>query len=775
MALPEDETQFEIVSGAPAVSGVPANNAERETFEIVPMEAEARKPPPQQPTPDRSGVRVGATRFQQARAPAAPSEKELSWEETARGFGRTIVPSTIEAGRATLQALNPANLDETYAGLKQLGVGAVSKGQRALGISQNKSEAAEDERALNAFIEGYKNTYGSMAGFKRALAEDPASVLLDLSTFLTGGAGALGKAGLASEKAVRIAQRAGTAIDPLQTALKVAKAPVVGVKVPFTQKRIPGAAQMSTLAFGLTTGRSPELIQQAARTAMEGTPEQRDAFLKFSSKNADDMEIVDVAANALQKAKKAQRDAYEKSMAASNARAPSVDFNPVLSAIDNELNSYQTVTSTGKKLPKNKGAVELLEEIGQEALEYATGPVGSVERSIFSADALKQRIGELMNTYKNNPQAYRAGVAAYNAVKTAIGKSDPEYMRIMREYEDAQEIINDIRMGLGVGRASPETVLSRLMPKKKPSTRKMLIEDLAKFDDRIPHMIAGASLRETVPGGLQALLSGVTGFAVHPVAFAGQLAASSPKVVGRGAYAAGRLGAAGRAITQPGVVLPAYYAGRAREEVVNQAAASPEQEEVFNKMLGIESSNRQFDAKGNTILGPEVQTEFGRHRAVGIGQVMPYTGPEAAEAAGVEWNEERLYNDAEYNKTLARAYFDKQVQEFGSVVTAAAAYNAGPERVRQAIRKAEETGQSFIEFLPQETKNYLQKIFGESGGEFRIERKSGGRVDNVERLVSQLMLRTKQAKRETTKATEPLLDQPDESIVKALDVAQQAI
>jgi hypothetical protein len=37
------------------------------------------------------------------------------------------------------------------------------------------------------------------------------------------------------------------------------------------------------------------------------------------------------------------------------------------------------------------------------------------------------------------------------------------------------------------------------------------------------------------------------------------------------------------------------------------------------------------------------------------------------------------------------------------------------------------------------------------------------------------MLRTKQAKRETTKATEPLLDQPDESIVKALDVAQQAI
>jgi len=57
----------------------------------------------------------------------------------------------------------------------------------------------------------------------------------------------------------------------------------------------------------------------------------------------------------------------------------------------------------------------------------------------------------------------------------------------------------------------------------------------------------------------------------------------------------------------------------------------------------------------------------------------------------------------------------------------------------------------------------------------RIERRSGGRVDNLERLVGSLMSRVKQAKRDTVKATEPLLDQPDESIVKALDVAQQAI
>jgi len=57
----------------------------------------------------------------------------------------------------------------------------------------------------------------------------------------------------------------------------------------------------------------------------------------------------------------------------------------------------------------------------------------------------------------------------------------------------------------------------------------------------------------------------------------------------------------------------------------------------------------------------------------------------------------------------------------------------------------------------------------------RMGRRAGGRVDNVETLVAQLMTRVKSAKQETQKMTEPLLNQPDEHIVKALDVAQQAI
>ena len=58
----------------------------------------------------------------------------------------------------------------------------------------------------------------------------------------------------------------------------------------------------------------------------------------------------------------------------------------------------------------------------------------------------------------------------------------------------------------------------------------------------------------------------------------------------------------------------------------------------------------------------------------------------------------------------------------------------------------------------------------------RPGRAAGGQVGMThEQLVNHLMTRAKQAKRATDNTTKPLLNAPDEAIVKALDVAQQAI
>jgi hypothetical protein len=60
----------------------------------------------------------------------------------------------------------------------------------------------------------------------------------------------------------------------------------------------------------------------------------------------------------------------------------------------------------------------------------------------------------------------------------------------------------------------------------------------------------------------------------------------------------------------------------------------------------------------------------------------------------------------------------------------------------------------------------------------RVGRASGGQVGDSRKhefLVNRLMLAAKNAKKVTDKTTEPLLNVPDEHIVKALDVAQRAI
>lgn len=90
--------------------------------------------------------------------------------------------------------------------------------------------------------------------------------------------------------------------------------------------------------------------------------------------------------------------------------------------------------------------------------------------------------------------------------------------------------------------------------------------------------------------------------------------------------------------------------------------------------------------------------------AVGIAQVMPSTGPEAAQLAGREWDERAWRSDPEYNSAIGRAYLRAQMRRFNDPELGLAAYNAGPGRVQQML----EQGRA----LPQETQNYVPAIAG---------------------------------------------------------------
>ncbi|HCM5243734.1 TPA: transglycosylase SLT domain-containing protein [Klebsiella variicola subsp. variicola] len=123
-----------------------------------------------------------------------------------------------------------------------------------------------------------------------------------------------------------------------------------------------------------------------------------------------------------------------------------------------------------------------------------------------------------------------------------------------------------------------------------------------------------------------------------------------------------------------------------------------------------ESRLSQFDASGQPLTS--------KKGAVGIAQVMKDTGAEAAQAAGLPWDEERWRNDPAYNLALGKAYLNKQLKAFGgNNVLALAAYNAGPGKVNEWISKYGDprtgaiTNEDFIRSIPfQETQSYVTKI-----------------------------------------------------------------
>ena len=129
---------------------------------------------------------------------------------------------------------------------------------------------------------------------------------------------------------------------------------------------------------------------------------------------------------------------------------------------------------------------------------------------------------------------------------------------------------------------------------------------------------------------------------------------------------------------------------------------------TFDRLLRQESGGRQTDKNGNVITSSK--------GAIGIAQVMPATGPEAAKLAGMEWDPVRFKSDAEYNKALGRAYFDKQLSVFGDERLALAAYNAGPGAVRLAIARSAKNGGDPLEYLPLETQKYVPAILGADAG-----------------------------------------------------------
>lgn len=102
------------------------------------------------------------------------------------------------------------------------------------------------------------------------------------------------------------------------------------------------------------------------------------------------------------------------------------------------------------------------------------------------------------------------------------------------------------------------------------------------------------------------------------------------------------------------------------------------------------------------------QSAVSKKGAVGVMQIMPGTGPEAAQLAGVPWDENAYRTDAAYNELLGIAYLSELLRKYdGDVARALAAYNAGPDRTDHALNSH---GDRWLASMPAETRDYVTKL-----------------------------------------------------------------
>ena len=104
--------------------------------------------------------------------------------------------------------------------------------------------------------------------------------------------------------------------------------------------------------------------------------------------------------------------------------------------------------------------------------------------------------------------------------------------------------------------------------------------------------------------------------------------------------------------------------------------------------------------------------------ARGLMQLMPATAEEVSGKIGVPYEPARLTADPLYNAQLGTAYLARMLRAYdGSFVLTAAAYNAGPGRVRDWLaangdpRDPDVDAVAWIEAIPfEETRNYVMRV-----------------------------------------------------------------
>lgn len=451
---------------------------------------------------------------------------------------RNTVGGLIEA------VSNPAQTATTIMDVAAGGLYNVTPQKLRDFINQFENNPEARERAVNmAKIVGgdYASTYGTSAGFKKALEEDPFRVLGDVSLMATGGAGLAARVPTATAQAVgRTAAKVAQVTNPMTAAGAVAS------------RTLPAVGNVAANVIGLTTGVGPETVKTAYESGVRGA----EAFTRNIRGEVEKTDVLDEARQALQNMRQAKSTAYQQGIGTTAADVTPLDFAP----IDKAFSNIKGTLYEGGRAKVGANEMKIVDEVENVLNEWRADPNA---HTAIGLDALKQRLDAIYPESPMQRQAQRVIKETRKKVYDTIVQQSPEYAKTMSDYERAISLEKEIERALSLGKnASADTALRKLtsLARNNVNANYGYRLDLAKAleqqgnADLLP-AIAGQSMSATLPRGLApqvagaaAIPSAVQSFAAG-VTPASLLAAPffSPRLMGEAAYG---LGSAQRILQQ---------------------------------------------------------------------------------------------------------------------------------------------------------------------------------------------------------------------------------
>lgn len=487
---------------------------------------------------------------------APKPEQPMEWSEVGKQAIQNIPQSAVAYGQSLITPFTQPK--ETAEALGQIGKGAYSKIAGAFGAQQSEEKKAQDEAAINAIGRFYADRYGSVEGFKTALANDPVGVLADASSVLTLGGGAAARVPGAIGQVGKVATSAGNVIDPLMMAGK-------GVK---------GVTKATTATLSLpewwTTGASLSSLNTAAKAGLENN-KTFISHLTGAVKPEDTVRRIEavhskIADDARQTISKRLGDIEQVPMS----------YTPVYQAIQDAL---PRVALNGTITDKKGYAA--LNEVFDVVNQFNKNP--QIPATVGNLQELKKSVRRIGQDFPVGTEQWSVVNSVEKAIRNEIAALPngvgQKYLDAMKGWEQRTKELNEIRQNFLQGK-SDATKLRKVLGVKDDTFKKNLLEELAKYDPEIPYAVAGMELSPVFPSGLRGQIAGIVSgsgafMAGVPQAIGGMLV-HSPRAMGAAQYGIGQIGGIAPRMIESAPMLRQipFQAGRAEQELEREGRAN---------------------------------------------------------------------------------------------------------------------------------------------------------------------------------------------------------